>query len=170
MIFQIAPCVTWYSYPQEYICRSVTLLSWRKWCRGLHTDMNFHDDVIKSKHFPRYWPFVRWIHRSPVNTPHKGQWRGALMFYLIYAWINGWVNHGEVGDLRRHRAHYDVNVMFDKHVKPVKTTSALRWCRSKWVMNTPISWIAYATVTSKCKNAKISQVIFLSVYNINNLS
>ena len=42
-----------------------------------------HDDVIKWKHFPRYWPFVRGIHRSPVNSPHKGQWRGALMFSLI---------------------------------------------------------------------------------------
>ena len=44
-----------------------------------------HDDVIKWKHFPRYWPFVRGIHRSPVNSPHKGQWRGALMFSLICA-------------------------------------------------------------------------------------
>ena len=42
-----------------------------------------HDDVIKWKHFPRYWPFVRGIHRSQVNSPHKGQWRGALMFSLI---------------------------------------------------------------------------------------
>ena len=41
-----------------------------------------HDDVIKWKHFPRYWPFVRGIHRSPVNSPHKGPWRGALMFSL----------------------------------------------------------------------------------------
>ena len=31
-----------------------------------------HDDVIKWKHFPRYWPFVRGIHRSPVNSPYKG--------------------------------------------------------------------------------------------------
>ena len=51
-----------------------------------------HDDVIKWKHFPRYWPFVRGIHRSPVNSPHKGQWRGALIFSLICLWINGWVN------------------------------------------------------------------------------
>ena len=70
-----------------------------------------HDDVIKWKHFPRYWPFVRGIHQSPVNSPHKGQWRGALMFSLIWAWIDGWVNNREAGDLRRHRAHYDVNVM-----------------------------------------------------------
>ena len=46
-----------------------------------------------------------------VNSPHKGQWRGALMFSLICAWINVWVNNGEAGDLRRHRAHYDVIVM-----------------------------------------------------------
>ena len=39
-----------------------------------------YDDVIKWKHFPRHWPFVRGIHRSPVNSPHKGLWRGASMF------------------------------------------------------------------------------------------
>ena len=70
-----------------------------------------HDDVIQWKHFPRYWPFVRGIHRSLVNSPHKGQWRGALMFTLICARINGWVNNREAGDLRRYRAHYDVIVM-----------------------------------------------------------
>ena len=50
--------------------------------------------------FLRYCPFVRGIHRSPVNSLHKGQWRGALMFSLICAWINGWVNNGGAGDLR----------------------------------------------------------------------
>ena len=49
---------------------------------------------------------------SPViGELHKGQWRGALMFSLKCAWINDWVNNGEAGDMRRHRAHYDVNVM-----------------------------------------------------------
>ena len=75
-----------------------------------------HDDVIKWKHFPRYWAFVWGIHRSPVNSPHKGQWRRALMFSLICARINGWVNNGEAGDLRRHRSHYDVIVMNANHV------------------------------------------------------
>ena len=70
-----------------------------------------HDDVIKWKYFPHYCPFVRGIHRSPVNSPHKGQWCRALMFSLICTWINGWVNNGEAGDSRRHRAHYDVTVM-----------------------------------------------------------
>ena len=30
-----------------------------------------HDDVIKWKHFPRYWPFVRGIYRSPLISPHN---------------------------------------------------------------------------------------------------
>ena len=47
----------------------------------------------------------------PVNSPHKGQWRGALMFSLILAWINDWVNNREAGDLGRHCRHYDVIVM-----------------------------------------------------------
>ena len=64
--------------------------------------------IIKWKHFPCYCPFVRLIHRSPVNSPHKGQWRGALIFSLICAWINGWVKNREAGDLKRHSTHYDV--------------------------------------------------------------
>ena len=48
------------------------------------TVIQTHDDVMKLKHFPRYWPFVRGIHRSPVNSPHKGQWRGALVFSFHY--------------------------------------------------------------------------------------
>ena len=71
------------------------------------THLFHHDDVIEKKHFPRYWPFVRGTHRSP----HKGQWRGALMFSLIYARINDWVNNREAGVLRRQRGHYDVIVM-----------------------------------------------------------
>ena len=53
------------------------------------------------------------VGNSPVpgEFPHKGQWRGALMFTMICTWINGWVNNGEAGDLRRYRAHYDVTVM-----------------------------------------------------------
>ena len=80
-----------------------------------------HDDVIKWKDFPRYWPFVP----VPVNSPHKGQWRGALMFSLICVWINGSVNNREAGDLRRYRAHYDVIVM----KKEMSTVSV--WCRSR---------------------------------------
>ena len=80
-----------------------------------------HDDVIKWKLFPRTWPFARGIHRSPVSSPHKGQWRGALMVSLICAWINVWVNNREAGDLRRHRAQYDVTVIQNRHASVYST-------------------------------------------------
>ena len=57
------------------------------------------------------------IHWSPVNFPHKGQWCRALMYSLICAWINSWVNNGKAGDLRHHCAHYDITVMSTQSVK-----------------------------------------------------
>ena len=84
--------------------------------RALHlvitdpTKLSVHHDVIKWKHFSRYWLFMRGIHRSSVHSPHKGQWRGSLIS-LIWAWTNGWANNRDVGDLKRHRAHYANNVM-----------------------------------------------------------
>ena len=78
--------------------------SWSWWCHQMETC---------------YWPFVRGIHWSPMNSPHNGRWRRALMFYLIYARTNGWVNNGDAGDLRRHRAHYDVTVMGDTYLSLV---------------------------------------------------
>ena len=71
--------------------------------------------------FNKFWrPSPWWRHQIPpvpVNSPHKGQWRGALMFSVIWVWINGWVNNREAGDLRRHRGHYDVNVMLKRALK-----------------------------------------------------
>ena len=95
-----------------------------------------HDDANKGKLFPRYWPFLRGIYRPPVNFPHKGQWLGALMFSFICAWINGWVSNREAGDLRRHRAHYDVTVMLLNDVLPFTMLSWTYICRL-W----PITWL-----------------------------
>ena len=109
--------------------RKVSLDLWKTYSRPYvdlvasgGTDNRWHDDVIKGKHFPRYWPFVWGIHRWPVNSPHKDQWRAPLTFSLI--WINGWVNNCEAGDLRRHQAHYDIIVMV-----PLVTTKLASWRR-----------------------------------------
>ena len=103
-----------------------------------HTQFNgtTHDGVIKWKHFPCYWPSLREIHQSPVNYHHKGQWRGALMFSLIWAWTNGYVNNRNANDLKcRHRAHYDATVM--RMIIPCDTTTfksrhngvwTYKWC------------------------------------------
>ena len=96
----------WWGLGKRHACSSV-FESFRELCVVLcNICVCMHEDVIKWKPFPRYWPYVRGIHRSPVNFPHKGQWRGALMFSLICAWINGWVNNGKA-----HRAHYDLIAM-----------------------------------------------------------
>ena len=103
----------------------------------------------RHQHFSRYWPFVRGIHRSTVNPPHKGQWRGALMFSLICVRINDWVNNREAGDLRCHCTHYDVIVMPTKtlmHMLPglnhsmpsIKQHSVKYrnlWCSRTWPKN-----------------------------------
>ena len=97
-----------------------------------------HDDVIKWKHFPRYWPFVRGIHRPPVNSPHKGQWRGALMFTLICVWINGCVNNREAGDLRRYCAHYGVKVM--------------PYCLNQWLIQFSVASVFVIGLRCLCEN------------------
>ena len=118
---------------------SLFLITW-----GWHVIQ--HDDVIKWTYFQRYWPFVRGIHRSPVNSPHKGQWRGALMFTLICAWINDWVNNRKADDLRRYRTHYDVTVMelVDEISRNLTTLTSLDIVvedllpmRSSWRWNEP---------------------------------
>ena len=103
------------------------------------------DDVIKWKHFPRYWPFVRGIHRSPVNSPHKGQWHGALMFSLICIWINVWVNNCEAGDLRHYRGHYVVTgIDEDDGPHTLRYTFSLtliifgRWCHNRLLMTSQL--------------------------------
>ena len=113
--FTVFGDLIWHDYPSSPGFRVIVL------ALGQSYDCA-HDDVMKWIRFPRYWPFVRGIHWSPLNSPHKGQhtWRGALMFSLICAWTNGWVNNGDAGDLRRHRAHYDGVVMFlDTHMARV---------------------------------------------------
>ena len=70
----------------------------------------FHDVVIKWKR-QRHWPFLRGIHRSPVNSLHNSQWGGALMFPLICAWTNVWAKNQDAVDLSHYRAHFDAIVM-----------------------------------------------------------
>ena len=88
-------CLSWF----EYICN-----------RGRTSQHQLSIIMMASSNgsiFPVNWPFVRGIHRPLANSPHNGRWHGALMFSLIYAWTNGWVNNRDSGDLRRHRAHCD---------------------------------------------------------------
>ena len=94
-----------FSRPKQVSASEYTYMSNQISCHILH------HDVIKWKPFLRYWTFLLRIHRSAVNFPNKGQWRGALIFSLICPWISGWVNNREAGDLRPHHVYYVVTVM-----------------------------------------------------------
>ena len=100
------------------------------------TAIIYHDDVIKWKHFPHYWPFVPVVWSS-VNYPHKGQWSGALMFSLICAWTKGQINNQDSRDLRRHHAHHDATVM---HVNflPNRLVARILQCISPTSHNAPL--------------------------------
>ena len=76
----------------------------------LNTDgrIDIHDDIITWKLFPCYWPFVRGIHRWPVDSPQKGpvMWSSGI-FFAVNPLLNNWTNSGVVSDLRCLTAHVD---------------------------------------------------------------
>ena len=131
--------------------RLSTLMLTKKLLVIAASDMTFGGGVLYTRHkCDRRWLFTEswWRHQietlsallaicvgnSPVNSPpHKGQWRGALMFSLICGCIHGWVNNHEAGNLRRHRAHYDVTVMWrrcwSQLIKAPLPTSGMRSAR-----------------------------------------
>ena len=114
-----APIMTWFT--DVYMCHSAIMIY-----IILMLLLCNHDDVIKWKHFPCDWPFVRRIHRPPVNSPHEGQWCRTLMLSLICVWIKDWVNNHEAGNLRCYCAHYDVVVMIDED------------CEKDWLVQMPL--------------------------------
>ena len=73
--------------------------------------MRYADVIIKWKHYPRNWPFVRGIHRWQVDSSYKGQWRGALMSSVICVLTNVWANNVDAGNMRHYRAQYHVTIM-----------------------------------------------------------
>ena len=121
----------------------------------------YHDDVIKGKNFPRYWLFVWGIHRSPVNCPHKGQGRRALMFSLICVWTNSWVNNRDAGDLRRHRAHYDVTVMYMAAITVASVQVPYPYCE-------PIYWHGLTLILTWISNHMPNKVWDEMIYQLSN--
>ena len=97
--------------------------------RYIRPSQEYHDNVIKWKHFPCYCPFVRGIQQSPVDSPHKVQWHGALMFFLICAWTNGCANNRGAGDLWRYRFHYDAIVLIVGF--PIQLIRHLLWIETQ---------------------------------------
>ena len=80
--------------------------------------MYMHNGVIKWKIFRVTGPL--WG-KPPVTDGFPSQRPATLMFYLICAWTNGLANNWDAGDLRHHRAHYDVTVMIYLHGTSLKS-------------------------------------------------
>ena len=126
-----------------------------------------HDDVIKWRQFPRSWTFVRGIPRSPVNSPHKGQWRGASMFPLIYAWMNVWANNRQAGDLRDHRAHYDVTVVIRKTISRASWAASLTEAAQSRDKESNFGqiWIRITNFSSKKMHLNVSSAKLQPIYS-----
>ena len=146
---------------KHYFLGCNLIQNWSSWFVQISAEPSAdHDDVIIWKHFPHYWPFVRGIHRSPVNSPHKGQWRRALMFSLICAWTNGWVNNWDAGDLRPDHTHYDITVMLPSWVCFLRFYLEMLWIIFCWwalkktAMLTPINRILNFSLLTWLHNLK----------------
>ena len=126
-------------------------LSWYVW------NCHYNDVIMSiiSKNFPRCWSFVREIHRLPVNSPHKGQWRGALIFF--YLPLNKRLSKQSWGwDLRRHLAHYDVIELEESKHSYLNTCQLEKFRRQAIIVTLAVSW----SIHSKAKR-KMYHLIYL---------
>ena len=116
-----------------------------------------HDDVIKWKYFPRYWPFGREIHWSPVDSPNKGQWRGALMFSLMCARTNGWAHNQDTGDFRRHGDHFDTIIIWFRSILLLSGKGII------WAIVEHKLWIFISIEIIRVSNVKINACMWLYI-------
>ena len=139
-----------YIFQNMNVIKNLTITSERSTIYGKINGGDFRNPYPWWHHqmetFLRYWPFVRGIHRSTVNSRHKGQWHGTLMFSSICAPTNVWVNNCDAGDLKRHDAHYDVIVMhwLLQMFAHVPTTMTIRWKQRRSFLLTHLPHGQYA--------------------------
>ena len=111
------------------------------------------------------------ILRLLVDSPHKGQWRAALIFSLIYAWTNGWANNRNASDLRRHSVRYDVTLMSRCRIKRQKNILTLNFHLPAWYVyitwREPILVIIVPADDLAPNNSGSSQVFFEVALDIN---
>ena len=103
--------INWKTHPRLPSIGGISYKAWYHWLKSLPQDASVTWWRHQMETFSALLALCAGNSPLPVNSPHKGQWRGALMFSLICTRINDWVNNREAGNLRRHRGHYVVNVM-----------------------------------------------------------
>ena len=103
--------------------------------KSYHDEYIMHGDVIKWKHFPRYWPFVRGIHPSPVNFLTKRPVKQSSdVFFGLCTYVHNW----DPGVLRHHRATYDVTLMM-----PFRKDPRVYGTKHRWNFLSPLMKIKY---------------------------
>ena len=102
-VIECSPFSIWSILQFEYLC---SIAAFPRWSTGTHircwvdftlwvqqasiiqrtpeTRDRPHDDVIKWKHFPRYWPFVRGIHRSGEFPAQRPVTRSFGVFFDLH--------------------------------------------------------------------------------------
>ena len=103
---------------------------------------------------------------SPVNSPHKGHWRGALMFSLICALKTVEWTIVRLGDLRRHRVHYHVIVMVQEISKFIVPKASWRLVGSELQSKKKPKW--YKMIFKTFKTNFVFSKNFLFTQNILN--
>ena len=92
------------------------LLTKRKWCGTAITSIT-PPIILNSWWRHQMKTFSALLALCAGNSPVTGEFPSqrpvtlSFKFSLIRAWTNGRTNYGNAGDLRRHRAHYDVIVI-----------------------------------------------------------
>ena len=112
------------------------------------------------------------IHRSSVNSPRKVQWRGALMFSLIWAWINGWVVMLVIWDATAPiltslwwslTAIHAINVVHDlltgEHILVDPHEFLCRYPCKSWLNEVPVDVICPQAILSQHKICDVAQTL-----------
>ena len=114
----------------------------------------------------------RWIPRTKSSN-------AEFWCFLVSAWMNGWVNNREIGDLRRQHAHYDVTIMIDTRVMYFLILALPELCLSEnpakyeiclWMTkcgyflprNSKCAHVAAGVVGSYCIQLKLSSTFSLN--------
>ena len=109
-----------------------------------------------------------WV-ESTSGFIKNGKWRGVLMFPLIFAWTKRWANNRGAGDMRCHRAHYDVSVMSDDVFKCISLNEngwikiSLKFVRKLRISNDPayVQIMAWRRPENQATSHYLNQWLFV---------
>ena len=129
-VFQVAWCIFFFHWSKVVLHNDWSMFIYTYWRCRLHKYAMHNTFLMMTSSNGNIFRVTGLLCGELTDSPHKGQWRRALMFSLIYAWIHGSANNRKASDLRRNRAHYDVIVMWNiMHTVNTLLCFAVDWYR-----------------------------------------